>query len=239
MTAAISVAKHEGAEAWPARRPATVGVDGGLRRQGRAEAAGADPRGQDRRRQMAQAVVHGAEIIMVRGNFDHCLDIASGWRRTTRSRWSTRSTRCASRARRRRPSRSRLPRRRSRLPPASGRQRRQHRRLLDGLPAVRRTRPRHELPVTRFPGRGCGAAGDRRAVPDPETKATAIGVGNSVSAAPGRDGRPGSSEGQSGVLQRMPRSLAGQAEPARRACTFRQLRCCWARLGRRAELVAA
>ena len=51
--------------------------------------------------------MHGAKLLQVDGNFDDCLD--PGPRpapRTTRSRWSTRSTRSASRARRPPPSRS-------------------------------------------------------------------------------------------------------------------------------------
>ena len=62
----------------------------------------------------------------------------------------------------------RLARRRPRLPPAAGRQRRQHLGVLAGLRAVRRPRPRHPAAGdARLPGRGGGAAGDRRAVPGP------------------------------------------------------------------------
>ena len=65
------------------------------------------PEGKIAAGKIAQAVVHGAQVIMVRGNFDDCLAMAHrACPRTTPSRWSTRSTRCASRARRRRRSRS-------------------------------------------------------------------------------------------------------------------------------------
>ena len=49
---------------------------------------------------LAQAVAHGAQLLQVDGNFDDCLELARKLARTTRSpRWSTRSTRTASRAR--------------------------------------------------------------------------------------------------------------------------------------------
>ncbi len=79
MTAAISVAKHEGAEA------VVCASTGNTSASMTAYAAKAGlkplvliPEGKIAAGKMAQAVVHGAQIIMVRGNFDHCLDLARG-----------------------------------------------------------------------------------------------------------------------------------------------------------------
>ncbi|NYE37711.1 threonine synthase [Nocardioides cavernae] len=79
MTAAISVARHEGAEA------VVCASTGNTSASMAAYAAKAGlkplvliPEGKIAAGKMAQAVVHGAQIIMVRGNFDHCLDIARG-----------------------------------------------------------------------------------------------------------------------------------------------------------------
>ncbi len=59
MTAAISVAVHEGAKA--GLKPLVLVPEGKI-------AAG----------KMAQAILHGAQVIMVRGNFDDCLAMARG-----------------------------------------------------------------------------------------------------------------------------------------------------------------
>ena len=49
------------------------------------------PEGKIAAGKLAQAIVHGAQVIMVRGNFDDCLRMARGaGRGTTRWRWSTR-----------------------------------------------------------------------------------------------------------------------------------------------------
>ena len=77
MTAAISVARHEGSEA------VVCASTGNTSASMTAYAAKAGltplvlvPEGKIAAGKMAQAVVHGARIIMVRGNFDHCLRIA-------------------------------------------------------------------------------------------------------------------------------------------------------------------
>ena len=77
MTAAISVAKHEGAQA------VVCASTGNTSASMAAYAARAGltpvvliPEGKIAAGKMAQAVVHGARIIMVRGNFDHCLQLA-------------------------------------------------------------------------------------------------------------------------------------------------------------------
>ena len=79
MTTAISVARHDGAEA------VVCASTGNTSASMAAYAAKAGlkpvvlvPEGKIAAGKMAQAVLHGAQIIMVRGNFDHCLDVARG-----------------------------------------------------------------------------------------------------------------------------------------------------------------
>ena len=79
MTAAISVALHEGTEA------VVCASTGNTSASMAAYAAKAGltplvlvPEGKIAAGKMAQAIVHGARIIMVRGNFDHCLQMARG-----------------------------------------------------------------------------------------------------------------------------------------------------------------
>jgi threonine synthase len=77
MTTAISVARHEGAEA------VVCASTGNTSASMSAYAARAGltpivlmPEGKIAAGKMAQAIVHGALIVMVRGNFDHCLQLA-------------------------------------------------------------------------------------------------------------------------------------------------------------------
>ena len=77
MTTAISVARHEGAEA------VVCASTGNTSASMAAYAARAGltpivlmPEGKIAAGKMAQAIVHGALIVMVRGNFDHCLQLA-------------------------------------------------------------------------------------------------------------------------------------------------------------------
>ncbi len=79
MTVAISVAKHEGAAA------VVCASTGNTSASMAAYAAKAGltplvlvPEGKIAAGKMAQAIVHGAQVIMVRGNFDDCLKIARG-----------------------------------------------------------------------------------------------------------------------------------------------------------------
>ncbi len=79
MTAAISVAKHEGAEA------VVCASTGNTSASMAAYAAKAGltplvlvPEGKIAAGKMAQAILHGAKVIMVRGNFDSCLQLARG-----------------------------------------------------------------------------------------------------------------------------------------------------------------
>ena len=145
MTAAISVAKHEGAQA------VVCASTGNTSASMAAYAAKAGlkplvlvPEGKIAAGKMAQAILHGAQVIMVRGNFDDCLGMAKGlaWDYPVALVNSVNPVRLAGPEDRRVRDR-RLPRRRPRLPPAAGRQRRQHLGVLDGLRAVRRPRPGH------------------------------------------------------------------------------------------------
>ncbi|MDF9715461.1 threonine synthase [Nocardioides sp. ChNu-153] len=77
MTAAISVAKHEGAEA------VVCASTGNTSASMAAYAAKSGltplvlvPEGKIAAGKMAQAIMHGAQVLMVRGNFDDCLTLA-------------------------------------------------------------------------------------------------------------------------------------------------------------------
>ena len=79
MTTAISVAVHDGAKA------VVCASTGNTSASMAAYAARAGlkplvlvPEGKIAAGKMAQAILHGAQIIMVRGNFDHCLQMAKG-----------------------------------------------------------------------------------------------------------------------------------------------------------------
>src|SRR6476659_543583 len=83
MTTAISVACHEGA------KPVVCASTGNTSASMSAYAARAGltpivliPEGKIAAGKMAQAIVHGALVVMVRGNFDHCLQLARelSWR---------------------------------------------------------------------------------------------------------------------------------------------------------------
>jgi threonine synthase len=79
MTAAISVARHDGAQA------VVCASTGNTSASMAAYAAKAGltplvlvPEGKIAAGKMAQAILHGAKVIMVRGNFDSCLQLARG-----------------------------------------------------------------------------------------------------------------------------------------------------------------
>ena len=79
MTTAISVAAHDGAKA------VVCASTGNTSASMAAYAARAGlkplvlvPEGKIAAGKMAQAILHGAQVIMVRGNFDHCLQMAKG-----------------------------------------------------------------------------------------------------------------------------------------------------------------
>jgi threonine synthase len=170
MTTAISCALAEGAEAVVCASTGNTSAS----MAAYAAAAGLKPlvlvpEGKIAAGKMAQALMHGAQVIMVRGNFDDCLRMARemAWHYPV-ALVNSGQPGPARGAEDRGVRDRRLPRRRPRLPPAAGRQRRQHLGVLARLPAVRGARPGHQAAGdARLPGRGRGAAGDRRAVPRP------------------------------------------------------------------------
>ena len=107
MTVAVSRAKGAGAEAVicastgnTAASAAAYAARAGMR------GAVIVPEGKIAIGKLAQALMHGARVIALRGNFDQALEIVRELADRTRSSSSTRSTRTGSRARRRRRSRS-------------------------------------------------------------------------------------------------------------------------------------
>ena len=170
MTTAISVAKHEGAEA------VVCASTGNTSASMAAYAAKAGlkplvliPEGKIAAGKMAQAIVHGAQIIMVRGNFDHCLQMARAlsWDYPVALVNSVNPVRLQGQKTAAfeivdyledAPDYHLLP---------VG-QRRQHLGVLAGLRAVLQPRSGHqEAGDARLPGRGRRAAGDRGALPRP------------------------------------------------------------------------
>ena len=106
MTVAVSRAKGRGAEAVicastgnTAASAAAYAARAGMR------GAVIVPEGKIAIGKLAQALMHGARVIALQGNFDEALRSSASWPTSTRSSWSTRSTPTGSRARRRRPSR--------------------------------------------------------------------------------------------------------------------------------------
>ena len=170
MTTAISVAKADGAKAVvcastgnTSASMAAYAAKGGL------TPLVLVPEGKIAAGKMAQAVLHGAQVIMVRGNFDDCLGLARqlAWDYPVALVNSVNPVRLEGQKTAAfeivdflgdAPDYHLLP----------GRQRRQHRGVLARLHPVRRPRPGHPTPAgARLPGRGRGAAGHRRAVPRP------------------------------------------------------------------------
>ena len=207
MTTAISVAKADGAKA------VVCASTGNTSASMAAYAAKAGltplvlvPEGKIAAGKMAQAILHGARVIMVRGNFDDCLGLAKQLAWDYPGRAGQLGQPGAARGPEDRGVRDRrLPRRRPRLPPAAGRQRRQHLGVLARLHAVRR--PRHGHPAAedpRLPGRGRGAAGDRRAVPRP---------GHQGDRDPDR--QPGLVEARRGGPRRVRRPVRGRSATTR------------------------
>ena len=157
MTAAISVAVHDGAKA------VVCASTGNTSASMAAYAAKAGltplvlvPEGKIAAGKMAQAILHGARVIMVRGNFDACLRLAK--------RAGLGLPRRAGQLGQPGPARGpedrvvrdrRLPRRRPRLPPAAGRQRRQH---LGVLARLHRSTSTSAWPPA---SRGCAASRPR------------------------------------------------------------------------------
>ena len=176
MTVAVSRAVGDGAEAVicastgnTAASAAAYAARAGLR------GAVIVPEGKIAIGKLAQALMHGARVIALRGNFDEALrDRPRARRARTRSSSSTRSTRTGSRARRPRPSRS--------ATSSAGRRTRWRSRSATpatspptGAASRSTPTPRRAL---RLPGRRRGAAGTRPPGREPETVASAIRIGN-------------------------------------------------------------
>ena len=130
--------------------------------------------------------MHGARVIQIEGNFDQALTLV----RDVKERYPTRLALVNSVNPR--PHRGpedggvrdlRRARPRARLPPPAGRQRRQHHRLLAGLPRVPRGRAssRRRPRMMGFEAAGAAPIVHGRVVEEPRTIATAIRIGNPAS----------------------------------------------------------
>ena len=181
MTVAVCAAVAEGAEAVicastgnTAASAAAYAARAGLR------GAVIVPEGKIATGKLAQALMHGARVIALRGNFDEALALVRELADSaTRSRSSTRSTTTASRARR--PARSRSATSSASRPTCSASRSGNAGNvtvLVEGLPGVR-----GGAAAARLPGRGRGAARARRAgraardggVGDPDRQPGALG----------------------------------------------------------------
>ncbi len=185
MTVALSVAVGEGAEA------VVCASTGNTSASMAAYAARAGvkplvlvPQGKIAAGKLAQAIVHGAQVIMVRGNFDDCLRLSRGLADRLPGRAGQLGEPDPAPGAEDRVVRDRrLPRRRPRRPRAAGRQRRQHLGVLAGLPRGPPTAgTASRKPVMRgFQAAGAAPLVDGEPVADPETLASAIRIGNPAS----------------------------------------------------------
>ena len=186
MTMAISKAAEEGAQAVicastgnTSASAAAYAVRAGM------TCAVLVPQGKIALGKLAQALVHGAKLLQVDGNFDDCLELAQKLavdypvvarqlgQPVPDAGPEDRRLRDLRRARAR-----------ARRPLHPGRQRRQHHRLLDGLPGVRGGRRRATRRPRMFGFQAAGAAPivhRARRSPRPTTIATAIRIGNPAS----------------------------------------------------------
>ena len=142
------------------------------------------PQGKIALGKLSQALAHGARLLQVDGNFDDCLNLA----RDLSDQYPVALVNSVNPARIEGQKTAAFEivdqlGERSRHPCAARRQRRQHHRLLAGLPRVRRRRRSapgvHGCGGSRPPGqhRSCAA----RWCPSPSTVATAIRIGNPAS----------------------------------------------------------
>ncbi len=186
MTMAISKAVEEGAHA------VICASTGNTSASAAAYAARAGilcavliPEGKIALGKLAQALIHGARVMQIRGNFDRALDLVRHLGETAqRSRSSTPSTRSASRGRRRRPSRSSTCSARRPTSTASRSATPATSRRTGGATASttgcgRRDEAARACSGCRRPGRPHWCAG--QPIEHPETIATAIRIGNPAS----------------------------------------------------------
>ena len=174
MTCAVSAAVREGAQAVicastgnTAASAAAYAARGGL------TGVVIVPEGKIATGKLAQALMHGARVIALRGNFDEALELVRELAASTRSRSSTRQPVPARGAE---DGVVRDPRgdRRDRRALHPGRQRGQHHRVLEGLPGDGRARPR----MHGFQAAGAAPLVTGQRVEHPETVASAIRIGN-------------------------------------------------------------
>ena len=180
MTVAVSRAKAKGAEAIICASTGNTAASAAAY-AARAGVRGAVivPEGKIARGKLAQAVMHGARVIALRGNFDQALELVKRDRRAPAGRARQLDQPVPDRGpedgRVRGLRRARRGARRARDP---GRQRRQHHGLVEGL---LRVRPGPPAPV-RLPGRGrradrarpAGRAARDRRVGDPDRQPGAL-----------------------------------------------------------------
>ena len=129
---------------------------------------------------LAQAIVHGAKVVQVDGNFDDCLELARKLAELPGGAGQLGQPDPHRGAEDRGLRDRRRPRRRARPARAAGRQRRQHHRLLAGLHPVRgrRASPTTAPRMWGFQAAGAAPLVLGHPVLDPETVATAIRIGN-------------------------------------------------------------
>ena len=127
------------------------------------------PQGKIAAGKLAQAIVHGAQVIMVRGNFDDCLRVSRGLADALPGRAGELGEPDAAGGPEDRVLRDRgLPRRRPGRPRAAGRQRRQHLGVLAGLPGGDESGDATRLPVMRgWQAAGAAPLVQGSPVPDP------------------------------------------------------------------------
>ena len=142
------------------------------------------PQGKIATGKLAQALVHGAKLLQVEGNFDDCLALARKLADRLPGHPGQLGQPVPHRgAEDRRVRDRRRARRRARHPLPAGRQRGQHHRLLAGLPRVRRRRhaPRRTPRMWGFQAAGAAPIVPGKVVENPSTIATAIRIGNPAS----------------------------------------------------------
>ena len=187
MTVAISVARRRGRRGRGVRLDRQhLGVDGGVRRAGRHQAARAGAAGQDRRRQAGPGdrARRPGRSWCAATSTTACGSPAALAERLPGRAGQLGQPDAARGAEDRRLRDRRLPRRRPGRARAAGRQRRQHLGVLEGLPASTPTpaAPRDARGCCGFQAAGAAPAGAAaQPVADPETVATAIRIGNPAS----------------------------------------------------------
>ena len=184
MTVAVSVSAGEGAEAVVCASTGNTSASAAAyASRGGLKPIVLLPAGRIAAGKLAQAIVHGAQVVQVEGNFDDCLRLARSLAEAIPWLWSTRSTRSGSKGRR-------PPRSRSSTTSATPRT------CTCSRSGTAATSPRTGVatsstpkPVSPVTAPGCGPSRPPGAaplvlghpVPNPETVATAIRIGDPAS----------------------------------------------------------